>query len=92
MGHCMAVTMRESAFRAVTAVALTAQGHGSILDRVAFRPLRVLDGFENTAEPAAAQLPTLTADAGFCEIDGPTSSSTVWGRLELGTAGGPAPN
>ncbi len=60
------------------------------LTQIGFRLLRALDGFQNTAEHAAGQLPTLIAAAGFDQVASPASWSTAWGTLELWTANRPA--
>ncbi len=57
--------------------------------RFGFRLLRMLDGFQNTAEHAAGQLPTLIARVGFEQVANPTRWSTAWGTLELWTANRP---
>ncbi len=56
--------------------------------RIGFRLLRTLDGFHNTAEHAAGQLPTLIARTGFEQVAS-TRWSTVWGTRELWTANRP---
>ena len=58
--------------------------------RIGFRLLRTLDGFHNTAEHAAGQLPMLIARTGFEQVTSPTRWSTIWGTLELWTANRPA--
>jgi ubiquinone/menaquinone biosynthesis C-methylase UbiE len=48
--------------------------------------LRLLDGFENTADHVAGRLPTLLAQAGFSNATGGQRWRTLWGSLELITA------
>ncbi len=51
-----------------------------------FLMLRVLDGFQNTREHAAGQLPGVIAEAGFDDVRLSDRWRTVWGSLELMTA------
>jgi ubiquinone/menaquinone biosynthesis C-methylase UbiE len=48
--------------------------------------LRLLDGFENTADHAAGRLPSLLAQAGFSNVSVEQQWRTLWGSLELITA------
>jgi SAM-dependent methyltransferase len=56
------------------------------LTRAGFLALRLLDGFENTADHAAGRLPSLVAQAGFSSVTVRQRWRTAWGRLELITA------
>jgi ubiquinone/menaquinone biosynthesis C-methylase UbiE len=51
-----------------------------------FLILRVLDGFQNTREHAAGQLPRMIAEAGFDDVRQTDRWRTIWGSLELMTA------
>jgi SAM-dependent methyltransferase len=59
------------------------------LMRLAFLGLRVLDGFEPTADHAAGALPGLISDAGFETPERRGRWRTVWGTLELLVASRP---
>jgi ubiquinone/menaquinone biosynthesis C-methylase UbiE len=52
----------------------------------AFFMLRLLDGFQNTADHAAGRLPSLIAQAGFGNVRVAQQWRTVWGSLQLITA------
>lgn len=54
--------------------------------RAGFLALRLLDGFQNTADHAAGRLPSLIAQAGFASVTVRQWWRTAWGRLELITA------
>lgn len=56
------------------------------LTRAGFFALRLLDGFQNTADHAAGRLPTVIAQAGFASVRAGRRWRTVWGSLELITA------
>lgn len=56
------------------------------LTRTGFFMLRLLDGFENTADHAAGRLPSLVAQAGFSNVRIGQRWRTAWGSLELTTA------
>jgi ubiquinone/menaquinone biosynthesis C-methylase UbiE len=56
------------------------------LTRAGFFALRLLDGFENTAEHAAGRLPSLVAQAGFSKVRVGQRWRTMWGSLEAITA------
>jgi ubiquinone/menaquinone biosynthesis C-methylase UbiE len=56
------------------------------LTRTGFFMLRLLDGFENTADHAAGRLPSLVAQAGFANVRVAQQWRTVWGSLQLITA------
>lgn len=53
------------------------------LTRAGFFSLRLLDGFENTADHAAGRLPSMIAQAGFENVAVENQWRTVWGSLEL---------
>jgi ubiquinone/menaquinone biosynthesis C-methylase UbiE len=53
------------------------------LMRAAFFALQLVDGFENTREHAAGELPELVARAGFGAVTVPRRWRTGWGSLEL---------
>jgi SAM-dependent methyltransferase len=53
------------------------------LTRAGFFMLRLLDGFENTADHAAGRLPSLVAQAGFGNVRIEQHWRTLWGRLEI---------
>jgi SAM-dependent methyltransferase len=54
--------------------------------RAGFFMLRLLDGFENTADHAAGRLPSLLTQAGFSDVRVGQQWRTLWGSLELITA------
>jgi ubiquinone/menaquinone biosynthesis C-methylase UbiE len=56
------------------------------LTRTGFFMLRLLDGFENTADHAAGRLPSLIAQAGFNNVRVSQHWRTAWGSLQLITA------
>jgi ubiquinone/menaquinone biosynthesis C-methylase UbiE len=56
------------------------------LTRAGFFALRLLDGFQNTADHAAGRLPSLLAQAGFSNVSVEQQWRTLWGSLELITA------
>jgi SAM-dependent methyltransferase len=56
------------------------------LTAAGFFMLRLLDGFENTADHAAGRLPSLIAQAGFSKVSAGRQWRTVWGSLQLITA------
>jgi SAM-dependent methyltransferase len=56
------------------------------LTRPGFFLLRLLDGFQNTADHAAGRLPSLLAQTGFSDIRVAQRWRTIWGSLELITA------
>jgi ubiquinone/menaquinone biosynthesis C-methylase UbiE len=56
------------------------------LTRTGFFMLRLLDGFENTADHAAGRLPSLVAQAGFNNVRVVQHWRTAWGSLQLITA------
>jgi SAM-dependent methyltransferase len=56
------------------------------LTRTGFIVLRLLDGFQNTADHAAGRLPSLLAQTGFSDIRVAQRWRTIWGSLELITA------
>lgn len=56
------------------------------LTRTGFFMLRLLDGFENTADHAAGRLPSLVAQAGFNNVRVAQHWRTAWGSLQLITA------
>ena len=56
------------------------------LTRTGFFMLRLLDGFENTADHVAGRLPTLLVHAGFGNVRVGQRWRTLWGSLELITA------
>jgi SAM-dependent methyltransferase len=56
------------------------------LTRTGFFMLRLLDGFENTADHAAGRLPSLVAQAGFANVRVGQRWRTMWGNLEIITA------
>jgi ubiquinone/menaquinone biosynthesis C-methylase UbiE len=56
------------------------------LTRAGFFMLRLLDGFENTADHAAGRLPALLAQAGFSNVRVGQHWRTLWGSLEIITA------
>ena len=51
-----------------------------------FFALRLLDGFQNTADHAAGRLPSVLAQAGFSNVTVGQQWRTLWGSLELITA------
>jgi ubiquinone/menaquinone biosynthesis C-methylase UbiE len=53
------------------------------LTAATFLALRLLDGWQQTAEHAAARLPKLIASAGLHSVDIFAAWTTGWGRLEL---------
>jgi ubiquinone/menaquinone biosynthesis C-methylase UbiE len=57
-----------------------------LLTRAGFFVLRLLDGFENTADHAAGRLPSLVAQAGFNNVSAGQRWRTLWGSLEITTA------
>lgn len=56
------------------------------LTRTGFFMLRLLDGFQNTADHAAGRLPSLIAQAGFNNVRVTQHWRTAWGSLQLITA------
>ena len=54
--------------------------------RAGFFMVRLLDGFENTAEHAAGRLPALVTQAGFSDVTVRQQWRTMWGSVELLTA------
>jgi len=56
------------------------------LTAAGFFMLRLLDGFENTADHAAGRLPSLIALAGFSNVSVAQQWRTAWGSLQLITA------
>lgn len=64
---------------------------GSVVSRVLFLAVRLLDGFANTADHAAGRLPTLLAAAGFAAVRAGDRFGTACGTLELYSAEKPAP-
>lgn len=56
---------------------------GDPLTRAGFSMLRLLDGFENTADHAGGRLPSLVTQAGFAKVAVRQRWRTVWGSLEL---------
>lgn len=56
------------------------------LTGAAFFMLRLLDGFENTADHAAGRLPSVVAQAGFSNVRVGRQWRTAWGSLEFITA------
>jgi ubiquinone/menaquinone biosynthesis C-methylase UbiE len=54
-----------------------------LLMRAAFTAIRVLDGFEPTADHAAGRVPQLLREAGFAEVTTWSRLRTAWGSLEL---------
>jgi len=58
-------------------------GRPAGLTRIGFAGIRVLDGFETTAEHARGEIPGLIRAAGFAEVEVFDRLDTVWGRLEL---------
>jgi ubiquinone/menaquinone biosynthesis C-methylase UbiE len=61
------------------------------LTRTGFFLLRLLDGFENTADHAAGRLPSRIAQTGFSDIRVEQRWRTIWGSLELITAATASP-
>jgi ubiquinone/menaquinone biosynthesis C-methylase UbiE len=53
------------------------------LTRTGFFMLRLLDGFQNTADHAAGRLPSLIAQAGFNNVRVTQQWRTAWGSLQL---------
>lgn len=58
------------------------------LMRVAFVPVRILDGCETTRDNAAGRLPLLIHEAGFAEVEETTRFRTLFGTLALLRASG----
>ena len=63
---------------------------GGPLGAVAFRGLMLIDGAAGTADHAAGRLPSFVAAAGFDPPRVHLRLPTVWGTLEVMTAGKPA--
>lgn len=58
-------------------------GRPSLVSRPGFLALRVLDGFENTAEHERGEIPGMIRSRGFTGVTPFGRVSTVWGTLEL---------
>lgn len=65
---------------------------GSVVSRVLFLAVRLLDGFANTADHAAGRFPMLLAAAGFAAVRAGDRFGTACGTLELYSAEKPAPD
>jgi ubiquinone/menaquinone biosynthesis C-methylase UbiE len=55
----------------------------TIVERLLFVPVQVLDGFEPTADNVQGLLPTFIANAGFVDVVETMTFSTVFGTLSL---------
>lgn len=53
---------------------------------MAFQGIRILDGYETTADNAAGRLPQLFADSGFARVTHTRNYPTVFGTMALYTA------
>ena len=55
----------------------------TIVERLLFVPVQILDGFEPTTDNVEGLLPLLIADAGFADVVETMTFSTMFGPLSL---------
>jgi len=67
-------------------------GARSWVDRVCFLPVRILDGFETTADNISGHLPELMTEAGFAEVSETRRVRTPLGIISLYRARKPSPD